>query len=143
MKKTILVVMAILSASVLAASGDISISGSATGIGTTATKSIDLTGKAVKPVSLSSDIDSVDFGTVMIGKTASTSLDLILGGEKDFKVQLSAGDIPNVVITGLENSVTIADSAATQNVPMTLAYTPTEAGVELNAMLTVTAAYTD
>ncbi|MGL4901714.1 MAG: hypothetical protein ACRC3I_01355, partial [Cetobacterium sp.] len=108
-----------------------------------ATKDIGLTGKAVKAVSLSSDIDSVDFGTVMIGKTASTSLDLILGGEKDFKVQLSAADIPNVVITGLENSVTIADSAATQNVPMTLAYTPTEAGEELNATLTVTAAYTD
>ncbi|MGL5592565.1 MAG: hypothetical protein ACRDDH_01300 [Cetobacterium sp.] len=143
MKKTILVVMAILSATVLAASGDISISGSATGVGTIATKDIGLTGKAVKAVSLSSDIDSVDFGTVMIGKTASTSLDLILGGEKDFKVQLSADDIPNVVITGLENSVTIADSAATQNVPMTLAYTPTEAGEELNATLTVTAAYTD
>ncbi|MGL5230184.1 MAG: hypothetical protein ACRC8F_05125 [Cetobacterium sp.] len=143
MKKMILLAMAILSASVLAASGDISISGSATGVGTTATKDIGLTGKAVKAVSLSSDIDSVDFGTVMIGKTASTSLDLILGGEKDFKVQLSADDIPNVVITGLENSVTIADSAATQNVPMTLAYTPTEAGEELNATLTVTAAYTD
>ncbi|MGL5780518.1 hypothetical protein [Cetobacterium sp.] len=143
MKKMILLAMAILSASVLAASGDISISGSATGVGTTATKDIGLTGKAVKAVSLSSDIDSVDFGTVMIGKTASTSLDLILGGEKDFKVQLSAADIPNVVITGLENSVTIADSAATQNVPMTLAYTPTEAGEELNATLTVTAAYTD
>ncbi|MGL4902368.1 MAG: hypothetical protein ACRC3I_04800, partial [Cetobacterium sp.] len=81
MKKMILLAMAILSASVLAASGDISISGSATGVGTTATKDIGLTGKAVKAVSLSSDIDSVDFGTVMIGKTASTSLDLILGGE--------------------------------------------------------------
>lgn len=143
MKKRILLTMAILSTSLLAASGDITVSGAPSGVGTTATKEISLTGKAVKAVSVESDTNSVDFGTVMLGKTATTSVGLSVGGEKDFKVKLSTNEIANVVVTGLENAVTLVSSDATQEVPMTLAYTPTAAGEGLTATLTVTASYTD
>ncbi|MEG0237343.1 hypothetical protein [Cetobacterium sp.] len=145
MKKRILLAMAILSTSLLAASGNITVSGKPnTSItGTTATTDISLTGRAVKAVTVGSDIPSVDFGTVMLGKTATTSVGLIVGGEKDFKVQLSTNEIANVVVTGLENAVTLVSSDTTQEVPMTLAYTPTATGEELTTTLTVTASYTD
>lgn len=133
MKKRILLAMAILSTSLLAAPG------------TTATKNISLTGRAVKAVSVGSDTDSVDFGTVMLGKTATSSVGLTVGGEKDFKVQLStnADNITNITVTGLEDKVSLTSSTTTVEVPMTLAYTPTAAEEELNATLTVTATYAD
>lgn len=143
MKKRILLAMAILSTSLLAASGEIALSGTISGEGTTASKNIALTGKAVKAVSLESDIETVDFGTVMLGKTATTSVGLTVGGEKDFKVQLSTEPVSNIVVTGLTDKITLTSSTETVAVPMTLAYTPTTAGETLSTTLTVTASYID
>lgn len=147
MKKRILLAMAILSTSLLAASGDVVLSGTPdiNATGTTATKDIQLTGKAVKAVSVESDIPAVDFGTVMLGKTATTSVGLTVGGEKDFKVQLStnADDITNIAVTGLDEKVTLTSSETLETVSMTLAYTPKTAGEVLNETLTVTATYAD
>lgn len=143
MKKRILLAMAILSTSLLAAPGDIIVSGAVSGVGTTATKDIQLTGKAVKAVSVESDTNSVNFGTVMLGKTATTSVGLKVGGEQDFKVQLSTNDITNIAVKGLEGEVSLTSSTETMPVEMTLAYTPTVAGEILNETLTVTATYAD
>lgn len=142
MKKIIFMGL-VISLSALGASGDITMSGSISGEGTTATKDIALSGRAVKPVTVDSDIAAVDFGTVMLGKTATTSVELAVGGEQNFKVQLSTAPINNITVTGLEEKVTLTSSSETVAVPMTLAYTPTAAGETLNATLVVTASYTD
>lgn len=145
MKKRILLVMAILSTSLLATSGNITLSGTPSGEGTSDTTTISLAGKAVKAVSVESDVTEVNFGTVMLGKTATTSVGLTVGGEKDFKVQLTTNEneITNIVVTGLEEMVTLTSSTEGIAVPMTLAYKPTTAGETLNATLTVTATYAD
>ncbi|MGL5426683.1 MAG: hypothetical protein ACRDAS_02105, partial [Cetobacterium sp.] len=70
-----------------------------------------------------------------------TSVDLIVEGEDKFLVALTTNPIENVVVTGIENKVTLGTTAST--VPMTLAYTPTDVSQTLAATLTVTATYTD
>lgn len=147
MKKRILLAMAILSTSLLAASGTITGTSDKAAIsGDGMTKSINLTlsGKAVKPVTLSSnEVTTVEFGTVLLGRTSTAIVPLTVGGESGFNVSLAAeitGNASNVTVTGL-NKITLEEANST--VDMTLAYKPTVAGEILNETLTVTATYAD
>lgn len=147
MKKRILLAMAILSTSLLAAGGTITgTSDTATVSGEGMTKSINLTlnGKAVKSVTLSSnEVTTVDFGTVMLGRTSTATVPLTVGGEQGFNILLTAqtsGNTPNLDISGLKK-ITLGETDST--VDMILAYKPTTAGEVLNETLTVTATYAD
>ncbi|MGL5367218.1 MAG: hypothetical protein ACRDAG_02815 [Cetobacterium somerae] len=147
MKKRILLAMVILSTSLLAASGTItgtSDKAAISGEGMTESINLTLTGKAVKPVTLSSnEVTTVEFGTVLLGRTSTAIVPLTVGGESGFNVSLAAeitGNASNVTITGL-SKITLEDVDSTVN--MTLAYKPTTAGEILNETLTVTATYAD
>lgn len=110
--------------------------------GMTSTTSIKLIGQAINVVKLTSDTKNVDFGTVLVGRTSTATVNLKVQGEKGYTVAL-ATDMSegNITVSGLEN-VQLEEDANDQIVPMTLTYIPT-AKETINKKLTITATYTD
>ncbi|MGL5000047.1 MAG: hypothetical protein ACRC5T_13895, partial [Cetobacterium sp.] len=97
MKKRIFILaMAILSTSAFAEALIGTIEGNITGsaeVGNIATTTIGFTGKTIAPITITSSNESVNFGTVIIGKTSTAIVELTPGGEKGAKVKLAVSPI--------------------------------------------------
>lgn len=143
MKKRILLALAILSTVAFGETVTGTIEGTISGNGMSASKDIILTGRAVKAVELNTEVSTVDFGTVLLGRTSTADVVLVLNGEKDFNVEFVATDLTakKVEISGLDK---VKLTGENQDITMNLVYTPTATTDNLeNTTLTVTATYAD
>lgn len=143
MKKRILLALAILSTVAFGETVTGTIEGTISGNGMSASKDITLTGRAVKAVELNTEVSTVDFGTVLLGRTSTADVVLVLNGEKDFNVEFVATDLTakKVKISGLDK---VKLTGENQDITMNLVYTPTATTDNLeNTTLTVTATYAD
>ncbi|WP_297406672.1 hypothetical protein [uncultured Cetobacterium sp.] len=105
-----------------------------------AEKTIQLVGKVATAIELTSTTKTVDFGTVLIGRSSSADIPLLVKGEEGFKVKIATtGTVKDVAVTEIEE---FALSSADNKKIMHLVYTPTDS-TALNETLTVTATYTD
>ncbi|MGL5124966.1 MAG: hypothetical protein ACRC6U_03160 [Fusobacteriaceae bacterium] len=148
MKKRIFILaMAILSTSAFAQPLIGTIDGDITGsaeAGNIATTTIGFTGKTIAPITITSSNDSVNFGTVIIGKISTAIVELTPGGEEGARVQLAVSPIDakeKVTVTLGKEGLGVVGT----KLSMTLIYHPTESGHSITegTSVTVTATYID
>ena len=117
-------------------------------IGKSATATVNLNGKAIKAIEISTTTKNVNFGTILVGQTSKADVTFTIKGAPGKSGTLSANvsttsGTSSHVTTSFENSgsFSLASGESTTE-KLTLSYAP-KAVETLTGTVTVTATYTD